>query len=267
MLFLLRIYKKIEFYVNYFLRLEADSKVLSVYRIVFSCVGFIYAYNNILHIDLMTIGFEYHYNIKVYHIANYCLLLLLFLINMGKAVIWFKIIHWLLAAYIINNGFPYSAENYLYLLSAFWIIFVNINSHYNILSQNNASGKVKAWPVYFFFMSLAGNFISAGLSKLLDPIWLHGLGIKYFFSLGWNLINVPNSISIPDSLFTLTNYCVILFEISILLFFLIPKLRKISIVMVFTFFSLLTFPFRLDMIGPIGLSMCICFTSITRFKK
>lgn len=267
MLFLLRIYKKIEFYVNYFLRLEADSKVLSIYRIVFSCVGLIFTYNNISHIDLMTIGLESHYNVKVYHIANYCLLLSLFLINMGKAVIWFKIIHWLLAAYVTNNGFIPTVENYLYLLSAFWIIFVNTNSHYNILRQNKASGKVKAWPVYLFFVSLSGNFISSGISKLLDPIWLHGLGIKYFFSIGWPSINVLNSIAIPDSVFTLANYCVILFEISVLLFFLIPKLRKISIAMVFTFFGLLTFPFRLDMIGPIGLSMCICFTSITRYKN
>ncbi len=267
MLFLLRIYKKIDFYVEYFLQLEADSRVLSVYRIVFSVIGFIFIYNNILHIDLMTIGLESHYNIKIYRIANYCWLLSLFLINMGKGVIWFKTIHWLLAAYVINKSFIYSVENYLYLLSAFWIIFVNINSYYNILGQDKASGKVKAWPVYFFFVSLAGNFISSGITKLLDPIWLHGLGIKYFFSLGWPSINVLNSIAIPDSILTFANYSVILFEISVLLFFLIPKLRKISIAMVFIFFSLLTFPFRLDMIGPIGLSMCICFTSIIRFKK
>ena len=131
----------------------------------------------------MTMGLESHYNIKVYRIANYCLLLSLFLINMGKGVIWFKIIHWLLAAYTINNGFFLTVEQYLYLLSAFWIIFVNINSHYNILRQNKASGKVKAWPVYLFFVSLSGNFISSGITKLLDPIWLYGLGIKYFFHL------------------------------------------------------------------------------------
>ena len=263
----MKIFKKVDYYANAFLHLKADGKILSIFRILFTIIGSIFIYHTISHFDINQNDFSSSLESEIVYIAHYLWFISLLSINIGKGLVWVKIIHWLLSAILLNTNDFWFVTNYFYAVTSFWMIFIDTNSHYNIYRSDKTQKQVKAWSIYFFFISIGMSFFTSGLTKLLDPVWLNGYGIKYFFQLGWPIANIFKDIFIPDILLFSLNYLVLFFEISIIFLFLLPITRHVGLILIFLFFGLLIFPLRLDMIGPFGITICVAFLSLRKIKK
>ena len=103
---------------------------------------------------------------------------------------------------------------------------------------------VPAWPVFLLAITLGIQFGTSGLSKCVDPLWIHGKALYYVWAQPW--IRGPGwdfVLEWPAALWILTMLA-LLFELSFLPLFLFSKTRWLAVlnlaVFGFTFFYPLT---------------------------
>ncbi len=174
-----------------------------------------------------------------------------------------RLLHLCLATWFLDmNPAPRSVQEYIYLYSAFWLLFIPIERvPLRVLFAKNESPKtyapVPAWGFWMLGLQFGLYLFSAGLAKVLDPLWLHGQGFYYVLSLPWIKPASLNFLLDQGWLLGILNYVALAFELLYLPMYLFRRTRKIAIVGLIPFFFLLIFPLRLDFIGELGLALTI----------
>ena len=257
-------------FLTFFIKKKANPKILSIFRILFFTITIIFIYRNILYFDYVYMDLQADSFLrKILYLSNYIWLITALLLLFVIETTFFKFLHWLISSTILFYNKVPAADTHLFSIISFWIIFINCSHSYLLFpSQNKSKYNYKAWGVYFLIFSTGIMFLTSGISKILDPLWLNGLGFYYFSKLNWYKPQFLEYVFsfIPNLLFYCINYLVLFFEIFILFFLLIPKIRLYGVIMLGIFFSILIFPFRIDFIGQFGLCLCVCFFSVVKIN-
>jgi hypothetical protein len=195
-------------------------------------------------------------------------LLLLLLVGLGGRIVPFLI--FLITPHLLDP----TVGTKLLMIGAFWMAFMRTNECYAIhlnskdrkiefLGSNLTLRSVPGWAALFLGFNIGFLLFTAGISKSLDPLWFHGLGFYYSLLHPW--LKVPYSSGLLDSKFLMysLNYASLALEILVLPLLMWRRLRIFGAILIFLFFASLTFPLRIDPIGPAGLVLAIPLFAIT----
>ena len=253
---------------------QANGFYLALFRIFYALTGIFFAIRTTQQIDLIwSSKSDATLNILFFLHLIWLTLVILMLFGLGGRLV--LIGHFILAMLLLdfeNSG--HTMEDNLYLIAGFWMMFMKLDTVLTIKytfrrvllrTDEPIAAKVStpAWPLYLLGLNVGMIIFTAGLSKWLDPLWRHGVGLYYTYLLPWIKPAFMSFLLDWHSLMIVMNYAVIGFELSFLFLFIYPRTRLLSLLLLVGFFGTLTFPLRIDFIGPIGLVYCVGLVSIT----
>ena len=226
---------------------------LAIFRIVFSLMSFYMIMNSYEFISFLN-GSE---STSLY-ILFYIELIILLLIFLGVGGRLPYIFNFLIGHYFLHAD----VGTTMYLVVSFWMIFMGTDQRFKVFSINSSSNinkilffkpDAKFWPVFLMGANLSFLITTAGISKHFDPIWLDGYGFYYTFLQPWIKVSWMSFLADYEWFMLVMNYVGIAVQILVLPLFLFKKTRLIATGLIILKFSLLTFPLRVDMIGPLGI--------------
>jgi hypothetical protein len=165
----------------------------------------------------------------------------------------------------------------LFYHASFWMIFMGTDQvwaiRYNLQNKwlnliLNLRPVSLKWPVIFLGISVAYTISSAGVSKILDGVWIEGTGFYYTFMQPWLRVQGIESFLNWDWLMVLMNWLTIISELIVLPLLLFRRTRFAGGLAMIFMFVLLTWPFRIDAIGPFGFAIgLIAMLASDRFNE
>lgn len=203
---------------------------------------------------------------------------------------WLEISALILIVFGVGGKLPY-VFNYIYgslflhgdvgtgmfNLVSFWVIFAGLDSKYSIYFNfknkalncllNYRSLPLK-WPIVLMSIHLGYTITTAGLSKIQDGVWDHHLGFYYTFIQPWIRSNTFDNLLNYKWLMFAMNWLTIISESIALPLLLFRRTRLIGGINLVLMFALLTYPFRIDPIGPFGIVIgCIVIASSLGYSQ
>ncbi len=155
---------------------------------------------------------------------------------------------------LFANCHPYCTVNEeLYLMLAFWCCFVQLNPP--------RDSRCPAWCPVLLGINLGIYFCTAGFDKWQDPLWSQGEGFARFLALDWIRHPSANWLLQHHRLLRFMNWAALGMELSVLPLMLYWRTRIVACAGFLAFFASLIWPFRMDMIGPVGISMVLLVLS------
>jgi len=259
----------------FFGRVNADPRILGVFRICFSLVALGVAISSTLQIELIWYPHveNNYYLYLLLHLGWIASLLLLLSGRLGR---WASFIHYIFAFIVLNyENSGNTMEDNVYMVTALWTLFIDISGYYRLrlptkgrsLFFNKESGPVKpvnAWPVLFLGLNFGLIFCGGGINKFLDPFWHNGYGVYYAMYMPWIKPSWLDFMLDWKYFLMTLNYLIIAGEIFFVLLFLFRKTRPFALLVLFLFFFGLVFPLRVDYIGPLGLCMFLLLLSVDK---
>jgi hypothetical protein len=162
----------------------------------------------------------------------------------------------------------------MFNLVSFWAIFAGLDLRYSFYYNFknkflnfllNYRPRPLKWPITLLGIHFAYTITTAGLSKIQDGVWDNNLGFYYTFMQPWLRNNAFDSLLNYEWLMILMNWLTIISEVIALPLLLFKRTRFIGGINLLFMFVLLTFPFRIDAIGPFGIA--IAFIIIASAKR
>jgi hypothetical protein len=226
---------------------DSGRRTRALARIVLSVVGIVYIYSFWMILDF-TWGLDPPWSGTF---LCWGLIAALFVRGLGFGGWWLdrflSIAHFAGAYQLFANCLPYRTVNEeLYLILAFWCCFVQLNP--------GKGSPCPAWAPVLLGINFGVYFFTAGLDKLADPLWSTGQGFGRFLGLSW--VRHPSAdwmLQHTDAL-RLMNWASVGMELSVLPLMLYWRTRLAACCLLAAFFASLIWPFRMDMIGPVGLA-------------
>ncbi|TND06503.1 MAG: hypothetical protein FD123_3541 [Bacteroidetes bacterium] len=124
------------------------------------------------------------------------------------------------------------------------------------------------WPVILMALNLGYTVTTAGVSKAFDPVWLHHMGFYYTYLQPWLHGDTFDFIVDQKWLMVTMNWLTIISESIAFPLLLFRRTRLAGAICMVLMFMLLTYPFRIDAIGPFGLIMSLLvLAACTRFDN
>ena len=124
------------------------------------------------------------------------------------------------------------------------------------------------WPVLLMGITLAYTVSTAGVSKLFDPLWRNHMGFYYTFLQPWLRSDALDVLLDQKWLIVAMNWLTVFSEALALPLFMFRRTRFWGALLMVLMFVLLTYPFRIDAIGPFGLIMALLvFLAAPRFDR
>lgn len=243
---------------------DANVYLLGIVRIMFSLAGIGLVLSTIPLIDMIWFPtvVDHYTLILLFHLG--WLASLIWLLS-GRGGHWPAIIHYIFAWIGLNfENSGDTMEDNIYLVLSFWMMWLKAGQAYQIKFkkgfpfirfEHNVTREVPGWPLILMGVNFGLVFFFGGLSKWLDPLWHSGDGAYFAFHLNWIKPAWLNWMLDLDWLLTFMNWSVIITELFFLVFFLFKKTRPIAIFALLFFFVTLTFPMRVDYIGPLGFTL------------
>jgi hypothetical protein len=233
---------------------DAGRKVRALARVLLSVVGIVYVYSFWRILDF-TWGLDPPLSGTF---LCWALIATLFVRALGYGGWWLdrllSVVHFAGAYKLFSGCYPYETVNEeLYLMVAFWCCFIQLNP--------GPGDRCPAWGPVLLGINLGVYFCTAGLNKLVDPLWSNGEGFARFLGLGW--IRHPSAdwmLQYPSALWFM-NWASMAMELSVLPLMLYRRTRLVAALLLAGFFASLIWPFRMDMIGPVGLSAALLVAS------
>jgi hypothetical protein len=199
--------------------------------------------------------------------------LVLLLCGWGGRLVAF--LHLAIAVAIFNaDDLGSTVSSDLYLVGSFWLSFTRLDGRLRLrlprpverlLRFDTSAGQAlpKAWPLVLLGFNDGVLLLTSGISKFFDPFWIRGIGFYETFALPW--IKDPAAAGLLNSQFLMMalNYGGMALEILFLPLFFLKRTRPIACGMLIAFFMLLTYPLRIDFIGPLGIVHGIALVAAT----
>jgi hypothetical protein len=225
-----------------------------VARIILSVVGIVYVYSFWKILDF-TWGLDPPWTGTF---LCWGVIATLFVRALGAGGWWLdrslSVIHFAGAYQLFSNCLPYRTVNEeLYLIVAFWCCFIQLNPQ--------KGSRCPAWGPVLLGINLGVYFFTAGMDKVDDPLWSSGEGFARFLGLSW--IRHPSADWMLEHAEALRfmNWASIAMELSVLPLMLYWRTRLLACCLLAGFFASLIWPFRMDMIGPVGLGATVLIAS------
>ena len=259
--------------INENLNGEINPYVFSIFRIIFGLLTFIILHHSFDFIEVVRYNSSPEF-ISLLKLLYYPTLLSIFFIIIGfggRLPYLFNLI----GSFYLHGD----VGTALYMSISFWILFMDTDSvlslkfkyRYTILNRIfNYSPNPKVWPSILLGLNVGFLITTAGISKLLDPVWLNGMGFYYTFLQPWIKTQHLNFILDYKYLMIIINWMTIITEIIVLPLMLFRRTRLYAGIFTVLMFTILTYPLRIDFIGPFGLliGFLIIFSSINiKFKE
>jgi hypothetical protein len=228
-----------------------SRRILITARVAISLVGIVYFFSIWRQLD-----FVWHGHSQT-HGAILCaaLSLILVLRAIGLGGWWtdrtLSVLHLIGANQLFTPLFPYGNINEgLYMMLAFWSCFIQWNPA--------REAQIAGWPSILLGINLGVLLCASGIDKCGDYLWQQGYGFYHFLRLNWIRSPSADWMLAHTSTLWLVNYVALIFECGTVLLMFFRRTRLIGTALLAGFFASLIWPFRMDMIGPVGL--CICLT-------
>jgi hypothetical protein len=152
--------------------------------------------------------------------------------------------------HLFQNCCPYRTVNEnLYSLLAFWCCFIQLNPP--------KGARIPAWGPLLLGISMGIIFFTSGLDKLQDYFWANGVGFMKFASLPWIRHPTADWLMNYSAFLSFMNWAALGMELAALPLMFHPRTRAWACLLYFGFFFSLIWPFRMDMIGPVGICMTL----------
>lgn len=239
-----------------------NYEFISIFRILHSGYLIIMAIQLIELIPFSFFGFESNHNLILF--AHYLWIFLSFLILLGTNLRILYIINFLLTTFLLGGNIG----DVMLKIASFWMIFIipvgNVYFKNKILIRDFESNI--NYGIFYLGLNLSFLISTAGLFKLLGPVWLKGLGFYYAYLQPWIKVDFSEFLLDYDFFIYPMNYLGISFELLAFPFFIFNRTRKISILFMICFLSLVCFPLRIDPVGPAGLIIIVLLLSFYKFK-
>lgn len=192
-------------------------------------------------------------------------LLVSFFLTVGFSNVFVRIILFICSSYcLFNFDSCWNIEPKFYVTSSFFLVFIEID---RISFWNFYKIKLKSWPIKLLFLSQLFNFFTGGgFTKLFDTIWFNGYGIYYCLMVPWVKPEFINEVLNHESILVILNYIVLISELFAFILFFFHKTRFIPLFVYFSFGLFTTFIFRIDLIGPLALTLSLLFSSLYNFR-
>ncbi|HEY1037799.1 MAG TPA: hypothetical protein VGF30_00260 [Bacteroidia bacterium] len=248
-----------------------SAKALGLFRIVFFLVALklILSASEIYSISNYDKTAEQLKNISYLYYIEISMLVLIILGIGGKIPYIFN--------FLFGSTFLHGdVGTEMFNLVSFWSVFMGLDSAYcfrfkiknkalNVLF--NYRSLPLAWPVIFMGIHLAYTISTAGISKILDGVWDHHMGFYYTFMQPWLRGNTFDFALNYKWLMVLMNWLTIISEVIALPLLLFKRTRLAGGINLLFMFLLLTFPFRIDAIGPFGILIALVVIAAERTRK
>lgn len=192
-------------------------------------------------------------------------LLVSFLFTFGFSNILVRFILFFCSTYcLFNIDACWTIEPKFYVTSSFFLIFIEID---RISFWNSHKIKLKSWPIkLLFFSQLLNFFTGGGFTKLFDTVWFNGYGAYYSLMVPWVKPESIGGILNNETILVLLNYIILISELFAFVLFFFPKTRYMALLIYFSFGLFTTFIFRIDLIGPLSLTLSLLFSSLYNFR-
>lgn len=254
--------------VRSWLTVSLNPELMPLVRILYGTLCLISA---IQHFSLIPYGIEPYNFLKwgiqtpsflAYALASIYIISLIFIIIGYKIRLAFIVL-------FISGGavIPFSLEIFVKNIFNFYAMF--IPTHIWLGINTVKSKKYTGWPLLLMGLSYAILMTSAGVFKIIDPVWQKGLGLYYslnipFFApkyLWWILEN--------KFLMQILNIITLLFELVALPLILFKKTRFLAVLSLVGLGLFLTFIMEGIGImgGPIVLVGCLAMFALTTYPK
>ncbi len=256
-----------------FVNEDVDARILAVFRVVYSLIGLVLVAQMLRESDFLWLRSDPHHATGTGLLSLTAVLVLALGLGVGGRVV--RIAHFASISYLASI-LPITCIDYsLYMMAALWTCWLDLNVAWSldgILSRRFSGypkvfrppGRALAWPIFLQGCNLGLLIFSAGILKHLDPQWRTGYGLYFTFLLPWIKAPWLAGILVYRQAFRVMNYAVVVLEYSVLPLFLWRRTRPVSVALTAVFFSGLIFPFRIDPIGYVGLTHCICLAALAR---
>lgn len=248
----LRVFQKFRTGWKWLTEHSIDGRIVSAYRILFALTGILIFGNMLSQFELLYGG---QWLFRIYLILAIGLNVLI-LINKTNWVV--QLAQYALAVYLLNaTSGVYNVEPKFHVIASFWCIFIPFRTM-QLRKVNSGPG----WPVIlFFFNVLAYVFFGGAVTKLFDPLWMHGKGLFYTFSLPW--IGSPLMANLfNEEILYYFNYFSMGVEILAFPLVLFKRTRMAGFILFLFFAGFLMFGVSIQMIGWQALSMSVLFLGI-----
>jgi hypothetical protein len=127
--------------------------------------------------------------------------------------------------------------------------------------------KIETWPIYLLFLSQLLNFFTGGgFTKLFDTVWFNGYGAYYCLIVPWSKLDSISGILNYESFLIALNYVILITELFAFVLFFFRKTRFLAFIIYFSFGLFTTFIFRIDLIGPLSITLSLLFSSLFNFR-
>ncbi len=165
-----------------------------------------------------------------------------------------SLVHFFAAQYLLLRSYPYPTVNEkLYVMLAFWCCFIRLNPP--------KDAHVPSWAPVLLGINIGIFVCTSGLEKCHDAIWQEGTGFYHFLRLNWVRHPWADWMLTETRFLRFMNYAALAMELAILPLMLFRWTRPFACVLLFVFFLSLIWPFRMDMIGPVGICIALTVTA------
>ncbi len=241
----------------------ADPLTAGVARILFAAVGIWYAATLTGYIELN--WYSQSIATRTYILYGHWFwigTLALMLLGIGGRLVVFLQLAIAIAVFNADDlGSTVSSD--LYLIGSFWLAFTRLDGRLRLPlprwierrfpAPSEVDALPKAWPLVLLGINDGVLLLTSGISKFFDPFWIRGIGFYETFALPWIKDPAATVLLKSESLMMALNYGGIAVEILFLPLFFLKRTRALACVIFISFFMMLTWPIRIDFIGPVGI--------------
>jgi Vitamin K-dependent gamma-carboxylase len=242
----------------------ADPLTAGFVRILSAAIGIWYAASLTGFIELNWYSQTPIVRTSIFYLHGFWIgTLVLFLLGIGGRPVAF--LQLAIAVFVFNgDDLKSTISSDLYLITSFWLSFTRLDARLRLVlprrfqswfpvGASGGSAPPNAWPLMLLGFNVGVLLFTSGLAKLFDPFWIRGIGFYETFALPW--VKAPEATALLESkpLMTALNYGSIAVEILFLPLLCWKRTRALACILLIAFFALLTYPIRIDFIGPIGI--------------
>ena len=261
------IFEKLINTINESISGEINPYIFAIFRIIFGIFSFKMIYHSYDFIEVVRYNFDTNLIVILKYLYYPTLIVIVFIIvGFGGRIPY--LVNFIGSLYLHGD-----VGTSLYMAISFWILFMGTDNvlkvkfKYNNRILNkilNYTPKPFIWPSILLGLNVGFLISSAGISKLLDPVWFNNMGFYYTYLQPWIKVQHINFILNYEFIVVLLNWATIITEIIVLPLMLFRKTRLFAGIFTFLMFVILTYPIRIDAIGPFGMliGLIIIFSSI-----
>lgn len=253
------------------LYLPVDQKILSIFRISLGCVSLCMALQNYSLCVFTEIGLSLPSYILPLLNTAWVVSSVLTVLGMGGRcpyILSSLLIPVLLHADVgKDNLFMCNVWAIFMKLDVWWVLFPTksiVDPRSSVAASLRSPTTNAFWPVFCLLLNSGFYLFASGVSKLLDPVWMSGLGLYYTYLNDW-LRHGPIFDCFLENhvLMILANYATPIIEITTFPLLIYKRTRLLGSLLFVFFFLTLTFIFRIDAIGPSGIVIGVALISIS----